>query len=255
MISIAERHKHILEQLDKQKFIKVAEIAKELGVTTVTIRKDLKYLEEKKLLFRTHGSASPINPHVPDVSVYVKGKIKNEEKRKIAKAAVKLIEENDSVIIASGSTIYAFAQELSPINHLNVVTPSLRVAILLNEIENVNVVQLGGNLHKNSLSVRGEYAAQAFNDFTCSKVFMGADGMDSEYGITTSTLEEAQLSKKMMEASSRTIILADSSKFGKRGFGKICPLDRVDVIVTDDGISEAAIKMVEDNGIELIIAS
>lgn len=254
MVSIAERHKYILDQLNKQKFIKVAEIAKDLGITTVTIRKDLKYLESKKLLFRTHGSASPINPHVPDRGVYVKEKIKNEEKRKIGVAAAKLIEENDSIIIASGSTIFAFAQEIAPLQHLNVVTPSLRVAILLSEQENISIVQLGGNLYKNSLSVRGEYALQVFNDFTCSKVFMGVDGIDGDYGITTSTLEEAQLSKKMMEASSRTIILADSSKFGKRGFGKICSLDRIDVIVTDNGITESAIKMVEDNGIELIIA-
>lgn len=254
MTSIAERHKYILDQLHQMKFIKVADIAKELGVTTVTIRKDLKYLEEKKLLFRTHGSASPINPHVPDVSVHVKGKIRSEEKKKIAIKAAQLIEENDSIIVASGSTIYAFAEQIIPINHLNVVTSSLRVSILLNENDNTNVVQLGGNLYKNSLSVRGEYATQTFNDFTCSKLFIGVDGIDPEYGITTSNLEEAILSKRMMDASSKTIILADSSKFGKCGFGKICPLDRIDVIVTDNGITESMARIIEDKGIELIIA-
>lgn len=254
MTSIAERHKYILEQLQKMKFIKVADVAKELGVTTVTVRKDLKYLEEKKMLFRTHGSASPINPHVPDVSVHEKGKVRSEEKNKIAIAASKLIEENDSIIVASGSTIYAFAEHIVPIGHLNVVTPSLRVSILLNEIDNINVVQLGGNLYKNSLSVRGDYAAQAFNDFTCSKLFIGVDGIDIEYGITTSNLEEAQLSKRMMEAASKIIVLADSSKFGKRGFGKICSLDRIDIIVTDSAIPDSMARMIEDIGIELIIA-
>lgn len=254
MTSIAERHKYILDQLHKAKFIKVADVAKELGVTTVTIRKDLKFLEGKKLLFRTHGSASPVNPHVPEVSIHVKGKVHSEEKKKIAVVAAKLIEENDSIIIASGSTIYAFAEQIVPINHLNVVTPSLRVSILLNEIDHIDVVQLGGNLYKNSLSVRGEYAAQAFNDFTCSKLFLGVDGIDVEYGITTSNLEEAQLSKRMMEASFKTIVLADSSKFGKRGFGRICSLDRIDVIITDNGIPENMIRIIEDMGIELIIA-
>ncbi len=254
MKSIAERHNYILEQLRKQQYIKVAEIAEELDVTTVTIRKDLKTLEERNLLFRTHGSATPINPHVPDISVQMKGKIRNEEKEKIAIEAAKLIEENDSIIISSGSTIYKFAEQVKPIGHLNVVTPSLPVAILLNELNDVSIIQLGGNLYKKSLSVRGEYAAKAFNDFSCSKLFLGVDGIDKEHGITNSNIEEALLSKKMIDASSKTIVLADSSKFGKRGFGKVCPLESIDIVVTDDGISDSMAKMLDDVGIQLIIA-
>lgn len=254
MLSIAERHKYILEELNKKGFIRAADLTKALDVTVVTIRKDLKYLEEKKLLYRTHGSASPMNPNVPDVSVHLKEKIRSKEKAKIAKAAVKLLDNNDSIIVASGSTVNAFAEQINPTDNLNVVTPSLRIAILLSAHEKVKVLQLGGELHKNSLSVRGEYAAKAFEEFTCSKLFIGADGIDADYGITTSSIEEARLSKRMMEAASRTIVLVDSSKFGQRGFGKICAMDRVDVIITDDGISQAMKEMVEEAGIELIIA-
>ena len=109
MTSIAERHKYILESLAKNGFIKVNEIAKELEVTPVTIRKDLKHLEEKKLLYRTHGSASPVNPLTSDIDVHEKEKLRKEEKKRIATAAAKLIEENDSIIIASGSTVHTFA--------------------------------------------------------------------------------------------------------------------------------------------------
>jgi len=255
MKSIAERHIYILEQLKKQQYIKVTEIAKELDVTTVTIRKDLKALEERNLLFRTHGSATPINPHVPDISVQIKGKIRNEEKKKIAIEAAKLIEENDSIIVSSGSTIYKFAEQIKPIGHLNVVTPSLPVAFLLNEADNISIIQLGGNLCKKSLSVRGEYAVQAFSNFTCSKLFLGVDGIDKERGITNSNIEEALLSKKMIEASSKTIILADSSKFGKRGFGNVCALENIDIVITDDGITDSMAKMLDDVGIKLIIAT
>lgn len=95
MTSIAERHKYILESLAKNGFIKVNEIAKELEVTPVTIRKDLKHLEEKKLLYRTHGSASPVNPLTSDIDVHEKEKLRKEEKKRIATAAAKLIEENE----------------------------------------------------------------------------------------------------------------------------------------------------------------
>ncbi|WP_321435816.1 DeoR/GlpR family DNA-binding transcription regulator [uncultured Bacteroides sp.] len=253
MLSIAERHKYILESLNKNGFVKVVDIAKDLDVTAVTIRKDLKFLEEKKLLFRTHGSASPGNPLASDIDVHVKEKMKKEEKERIAIAACKLIEENDSIIIASGSTVYTFAEQIKPKKHLNVVTASLKVSMLLNNIDNIDIIQLGGVVRKSSFSVVGESTIKFFEDITCSKLFLGVDGIDIEYGITNSNIEEAHLNKKMIDASLRTIILADSSKFGKRGFGKICNLDQIDVIITDSGISDLIAKSIEEIGIELII--
>ena len=253
MISIAERHKYILDSLNKNGFIKVIDIARELDVTPVTIRKDLKYLEEKRLLYRTHGSASPVNPQTSDLDVQQKEKIRKDEKTKIAVAASKLIEANDSIIIASGSTVHLLAENLSPVEHLTVVTASLKTALLLSTYDYVDVIQLGGSVRKNSFSVIGDYTSQFFDQITCSKLFLGVDGIDIEYGITNSNIEEALLNKKMIEASLRTIILADSSKFGRRGFGKICNLDRIDVIITDAGISQAMIRSVEEAGIELII--
>lgn len=254
MISIAERHKYILDSLNKNGFIKVIDIARELDVTPVTIRKDLKYLEEKRLLYRTHGSASPVNPLTSDLDVQQKEKIRKDEKTKIAVAASKLIETNDSIIIASGSTVHLLAENLTPVEHLTVVTASLKTALLLSSYDYVDVIQLGGMVRKSSFSVIGDYTSQFFDRITCSKLFLGVDGIDIEYGITNSNIEEALLNKKMIEASLRTIILADSSKFGRRGFGKICNLDRIDVIVTDSGISQAMVRSIEEAGIELIIA-
>ena len=239
MTSIAERHKYILESLAKNGFIKVNEIAKELEVTPVTIRKDLKHLEEKKLLYRTHGSASPVNPLTSDIDVHEKEKLRKEE--------------NDSIIIASGSTVHTFAEHITPINHLTVVTASLKTSLLLNTINNIEVIQLGGIVRKNSFSVIGDYTSLFFEQITCSKLFLGVDGIDLEYGITNSNIEEAVLNKKMIEASLRTIILADSSKFGRRGFGKICSLDCIDVIITDSGISQSMAQAIEEMGIELIV--
>ena len=253
MISIAERHKHILDCLARDGYVRVAEMAKELDVTTVTIRKDLKYLEEKKLLYRTHGSASPVNPQTQEVEVREKEKIHIDEKRRIAMAAAQLIEPDDSMSIASGSTVQMLGDFIQPQGHLTVVTSSLKTAVQLNSMDRVDVIQLGGNVRKNSLSVVGVYTSQFFEQITCSKLFLGVDGIDLDYGITNSNIEEALLNIKMIEASQRTIIMADSSKFGRRGFGRICNLDRIDVIITDSGITASVARAIEDAGIELII--
>ena len=253
MISIAERHKHILDCLARDGYVRVAEMAKEVDVTTVTIRKDLKYLEEKKLLYRTHGSASPVNPQTQEVEVREKEKIHIDEKRRIAMAAAQLIEPDDSIIIASGSTVQMLGDFIQPQGHLTVVTSSLKTAVQLNSMDRVDVIQLGGNVRKNSLSVVGVYTSQFFEQITCSKLFLGVDGIDLDYGITNSNIEEALLNIKMIEASQRTIIMADSSKFGRRGFGRICNLDRIDVIITDSGITASVARAIEDAGIELII--
>ncbi len=255
MLSIAERHKYILNMLNKNGFIKVSDIAQELDVTPVTIRKDLKYLEEKKLLYRTHGSASPVNPRTTDLDLQKKEKMQIPEKKQIAKAACSLIETNDSIIIASGSTAHALAQELNSEENLTVVCASLKTSIVLNKNPNIEVIQLGGTVRKNSYSVVGELAAQPFSDLTCSKLFLGVDGIDFENGITNSNIEEAALNKRMMKAALRTIILSDSSKFGKRGFGKICNLDQIDVIITDSGIAKHTADAIKEMGIELIIVN
>ena len=253
MLSIAERRKYILDSLNRHGFVRVADMAAEMNVTKATVRKDMEFLESRNLLYRTHGSASPVNPLVQDVSVHVKSAVNSEIKQKIAVEAAGLICPDDSVFIASGSTVYAFAERIRPVGHLNVVTPSLRVAMLMNESEETTVTVLGGVLYKKSLSVRGEYAAQGFENVICSKLFFGVDGIDLEHGITTSTLDEAKLTRKMMKASSQNIVLADSSKFGQRGFGRICALEDIDVIITDDRISEQMVAIVEEAGVDLII--
>lgn len=254
ILSIAERHKYILNTLRKEGFVKVVDIAKKLDVTTVTVRKDLKMLEEKGLLYRTHGSASPINPHMTDRHVKVKEKIKIHEKKIIGSYAARLIEEDDSIIVNSGSTICAFAEQIEPIGKLTVVTSSIKVTSILGEHEDINVVQLGGTLRRSSMAVIGSPALNFLSNITCSKVFLGVDGVDLDFGVTTSNVEEAELNKAMMDVSLKTIVLCDSSKFGKKGFGKICGLDKIDVVVTDGGASASMVRLLEEQGVEVIVA-
>ena len=113
---------------------------------------------------------------------------------------------------------------------------------------------LGGNMYKNSLSVRGGYAEAGLTNVSCSKLYIGCDGIDLLTGITCSNIEEARLTNAMMKVAAQTVILADSSKFGRRGFGKICNIEDIDIIITDSGIQESLKNKIEDLGTQVIIA-
>lgn len=253
MKSITERHQLILKKLQDTGHVSVQQLSAQMKVSEVTIRKDLKLLEDKNLLFRTHGGGSKTNPYTSDKPVSEKEKLNAEEKNKIAKVAADMIGNNDSIIIASGTTMVALARSINPQKHLTVITSALNVAMELSSHQHVDVLQLGGQLRQNSSSVMGPYAEQILQDVSCSILFLGVDGIDLEMGLTTTSLMEARLNQKMIEAAQITIVLADSSKFGKRGLGKICTLDQIQHIITDNGIAPAMVKLLEDRGINVTI--
>ncbi|MBV8256096.1 MAG: DeoR/GlpR transcriptional regulator [Chitinophaga sp.] len=253
MINIAERHKYILDKLQEKGSVSVLDLCKELDVSAVTIRKDLKLLEDKSLLFRSHGGATTANPYTNDKPVNEKEHIRREEKQAIGQAAAALIDANDAIIIASGTTVQALARYIHPRGQLTVITGALNVSLELLRHPEIEVIQLGGHLRNSSSSVTGPYAERVLADFSCSKLFLGVDGIDLEFGFTTTNIMEAHLNQKMMATAQKTIVLADSSKFGKRGFGRICGMEEVDEIITDKGIPEHVVKQLEDAGVKVTL--
>ncbi|TVP50665.1 MAG: DeoR/GlpR transcriptional regulator [Mongoliibacter sp.] len=252
-MTIAERHKYILDELNKNGFVGVAELSKELDVTVVTIRKDLKILEDKGLLYRSHGSATPASPYVNDRSVNEKKLVRVEEKMKIASEAAKLIDEDDAIIIGSGTTVVSFAQAIPKNKKLTVLTAAMNVTLALIDAPEIEIVQLGGVVRKSSSSVVGNFADEMLQQFACSKLFLSADGISLDHGLTTSHMMEAHLNARMIKGVQKTIVLADSSKFGKKGFGKICNLEDIDMVITDSGIPELYKEKLEEIGIEVRI--
>ncbi|MBA2746868.1 MAG: DeoR/GlpR transcriptional regulator [Flavisolibacter sp.] len=253
MSTLTKRHQTIIERLKKEGSVKVVDLCNELNVSSVTIRKDLKFLEDKQLVYRTHGGGTLSNPYAGDRPVKEKATIMAGEKLSIGMAAAKLIEPNDCILIASGTTVLSLATHIQPKGALTVITAALNVAIELLNRPGIEVIQLGGIIRSSSSSVTGSYAETILEDFSCSKLFLGVDGIDLEFGLTTTNMMEAQLNRKMISASQKTIVLADSSKFGKRGFGKICGLDEIEQVITDQNISEHMVASLQSMGIEVTI--
>ncbi|MGX5818896.1 DeoR/GlpR family DNA-binding transcription regulator [Chitinophaga lutea] len=253
-MNITERHQAILQKLQENGKVDIQELSESLQVSGVTIRKDLKLLEEKKLLFRTKGGGSTQNPYTIERPINEKELIKAEEKKKIAKAAMHLVGDSDSIIIGSGTTVFELARSLHPIQHLTVITPALKVALELCNRPYVDVLQIGGLIHQNSSSAAGSFAERLLEDISCGVLFIGVDGIDPEFGLSITNLAEASLNMKMISLAQTVVIMADSSKFDRRGIGRICSLEQVDYIITDALVAPETVRMLTERGVKVIIA-
>ena len=147
----------------------------------------------------------------------------------------------------------ALAREIKPAGKLTVITSAIQVAGELVKHANIDVLQLGGLMRHSSSSVVGSYAENILSDFFCTKLFLGVDGIDFGFGITTSNSMEAQLNKQMMQVVQKVIVLADHTKFGKRGFSRICGLDEIDEIITDKNISPSIVEKCKSSGIHVTV--
>lgn len=252
-LSLPERHSRILALLQQSGSISVAQLSERFRVSEVTIRKDLSYLEQQKKLYRTHGSAILISPYISDRHVNEKEKKNVVEKQAIGAAAAALIAQNDSIIIASGTTMAFLAREIKPEGRLTVITAAVPVTQILSQGPDIDVIQLGGITRTSSVSVVGPFAEQMLRNFNCSKLFIGVDGVDPEFGLTTTNMLEASLNRAMIEAAQKVVVLADSSKFGRRGFSKICDLESVDRIITDSNIQPLYLERLRERGIEVTV--
>lgn len=253
MPTIAERRKFILDTIIKEGFVKVSDLAEKLNVTQTTIRKDLNYLEDQGLLYREHGSAIPATQQVMDMNISTKKLVNFDAKQKIAEKAASLVEMDDSILIGSGSSVSLFAEALKPKGRLNVVSISVNISAHLGDIPGITVMQVGGILYGNTLSVLGAEASKTIENLYCSKVFLGVDGLDLDYGITCGTGEEASITQKMMQSSQTKIVLCDSSKLGKRGFARICEVSDIDILITDGDMPLEARRRIEELGVKLIV--
>lgn len=251
-MTLLERHGIILELLREFGKVDVADLSSKLKVSAVTIRKDLDLLEEKKLLYRTHGGAILADPYIATRKVSEKEKLRPEVKRRIGLKAVELLSPQDALIIASGTTVQAFARCIENMK-LTVITSAMNVAMELLDKPDIEIIQLGGIIRHSSASAVSEYAIRMLDNFCCSKLFLGVDGIDPEYGLSTTHIQEACLNQAMIAAATKTIVLADSSKFGRRGFSKICNMSDIDWVITDSGISPKMLEAIEEQGVKVTI--
>jgi DeoR family transcriptional regulator, aga operon transcriptional repressor len=248
-----DRRVKIIDILEAEGQIKVVELSKKFKVSDVTIRNDLAQLETKGLLIRTRGGG--IKSQRVNIDFHLSEKAKRHllEKQRIGKKTAELIKDDDTIILDSGTTTLEITKHLSNIKNLTIITNALNLASQLINYPQINVIMLGGILRRSSLSMIGPIAEANIKNYYCDKFIMGVDSIDSHYGISTPTIEEAQLNKLMIDISKEVIVVTDSSKFLRKSFAFIAPIKVIKKIITDSNIPQEEYKNLVNSGIEVII--
>lgn len=249
-----ERHQIILETLEARGSITVNEMVERFGVSEMTIRRDLDALERKGLLRRVHGGAV-LDRGRSYEPPFVARAIENlAAKQQIAKAAVAMIENGDSIILDVGTTTLEIARQLMDKQNLTVITPCLQIASLLAENSNIRLIVTGGIVRPIELSMVGHLAERALRDFYVDKLFLGAAGVDLDAGLTEYNLEDTLVKQVMIKNAKRVILVADASKFGRIAFTAIAPLSIVNTLITDENLDLEWISRLRKLEIEVIVA-
>ena len=254
--STVNRQTRILDILEINGQIFINELSRQFNVSQVTIRNDLAHLEKKNQLIRARGGAIKIKFGPVGLDASISDKVKDNfiQKQLIGKAAIKFIKEDDSVILDSGTTVLEVAKNMGSLKNVTVVTNAINIAHYLSENTTFNIFMPGGHLRHNSLSLVGVLAEDTFKEFYCDILFLGADGFDTTQGLSTPNVEEAHLNQVMIEHAKKVIVTCDSSKFFRRRFAFIAPLNKIDIIITDSSISPEDQKRIENAGVHLVIA-
>jgi DeoR family transcriptional regulator, fructose operon transcriptional repressor len=248
-----ERHQQILATARANGRVDVSGLARELSVTPETVRRDLTALERRGVLRRVHGGAIPVErlgsePGVADREGQAAG-----QKERIAMAAIDELPEGGSVILDAGTTTVRLAELLPLDRELTVVTHSIPVAAALITRENITLQLLGGTVRGRTLAAVGEWTRRQIGEVYADVAFMGTNALSVEHGLTTPDITEAAVKRSLMSASRRTVVLADSSKFGRESFAKVAPLAEVDTIITDVAVDVELAEDVENAGPRVVV--
>ena len=253
-ISTVDRRSKILELLNDNGQVIVQELSDKFKVSGVTIRNDLAFLEAKNLIHRTRGGAIKQTKVAMDLAWNEKTRKFSEQKKRIGKKAVELIQDGDTIILDSGTTTTEIAKRLNSFKNLTVITHALNIATELAGNKGIQIIMPGGILRENDFSLIGSLAEQNLRDYFCDKLFLGVSGFDTLYGISTPSVSETRLNRVMIEIARETIVVTDSSKFGKRCLAFIMAVDKIQQVVTDDGILEKDRQNLLRQNVDLIIA-
>jgi DeoR family transcriptional regulator of aga operon len=248
-----ERRRAVLDMVNREGRVLVKDLAQRFATSQVTIRKDLEVLHSQGAIYRTHGGALPVRTGaLLDPSLREKEKLHRKEKLRIGAAAARLVQEGQSVVLDSGTTTTMIARELREFRNLTVITNAVNIAAELAGTA-VQVILTGGILRENSFSLVGPLAEETLRRLSADVLFLGVDGFDVHFGLTTPNLLEAKVNRVMTEIARRTIVVCDSSKFGRRSLSLIAAPSKVHHTITDSRIPKSDLRALEEAGIEVTL--
>ena len=248
-----ERRRAIVEMLQEDGRVLVGDLAKRFRTSLITIRKDLEFLHHEGQLERTHGGALPMKTGaLMDSSLQEKERLHRRDKLRIATAALRMVGKGQVIILDSGTTTSAIARACRHVKNLTIITNATNIAAELADSP-VEVILTGGALRRNSYSLVGPLAEESLRKLSADLLFLAVDGFDVRYGLTTPNLLEARVNRAMAEAARRTVVVCDSSKFGRRSLSLILPTSAVHETITDKNIARQDLKALREAKVEVTL--
>ncbi len=245
------RRSKILDMLFKEGKVRVDDLSAAFDVSEVTIRNDLAELEKSGQLERVSGGAVQTMKNYYNMDLQQRKKKNTKQKRSIALAASKLINDGETLMINSGTTTFFTSLELKKRKNLSILTNSISIATELGDYPTFKVILLGGEVNSQYLFTYGSEAANQIQKYKADKCIISIDGICLESGLTTYHAQESEITKLMIERSRKKIVVADGSKLGHESFYKICEISEINVWVTNSNQQSGRLKEIESTGIEI----
>jgi len=250
-----QRREKIFELIKEDGHAKVAQLSRIFRVTEVTIRQDLEKLEKEGHIKREHGGAYLKNVESNVKSITLRNQENLPEKASIARRALELIEEGDTIILDSGSTTTEIARLITGFKNLTVITNALNIALILGGDPGINLVVTGGEFKAPTLSLTGQKAADFFNNLHVDKLFLATAGITLKAGLTYPSISDIVVKRAMIESADVVYLVADASKIGRTAFASLGSLSLIDYLITDSKITEKDISLMKEHEINLIISN
>lgn len=254
MSNSSSRQTKVLQILETEERVQVVELARQFGVSDMTVRRDLEVLEQQGAINRVHGGAVRAQSRSYEPPFAVRLARSHDAKRRIAAVAASLLRKGETVILDAGTTTLEVARALRGGPDLRVLTMSLHGANLLQDQPQITLMTCGGVVRFGEHSLTGAMAERAFLDFSFDTYFMSAGGIDTEMGVTEYNPEDAAVKRAAFANARRRIAVVDGSKIGTTAFARVCAIGDLDMIITDRSAAETKLEEFRAAGTEVMLA-
>jgi DeoR/GlpR family transcriptional regulator of sugar metabolism len=244
----------LLNFLEEHEVGRISELAHQLGVSPMTIRRDLQKLEDQKHVRRIFGGVVLDRTTAGDAPLDTRRQEQSPEKMAIGQAAARLIQDGDTVILDAGSTTLCLAKHLHNGCNITLVTNFLPIMWELSGEPSIHLVALGGEFNHHQQYFHGPLAENALRQMRIDKLFLGIHGIQADHGLSENAFTDIPLKRLFLGISRQTIVLADSSKVGRAAFFRVCPASDVDLVITDPGADPAEVDRLKQAGLRVILA-
>lgn len=253
-IKLNDRRRTILDLLERDGKVQVAQLSGLLGASEVTIRSDLNELEREGFLERMHGGAVPARRSYYNMTHNERSLENTEDKLKIAALAAAMVKDGETLIFGSGTTTLYTALELKRQKNIKIVTNSIGIAQAVGNYDNISVILLGGDVNAAYSFTYGSMVVSQLMRYKANRAILSVDGITAENGLSTYHYEESSITQLIIERANQTIIVADRTKVGRDSFLNFASIDKIDQLVTNDNASQSELIQIEKAGVEVIKA-